>query len=69
MDILNILIALLAASIFCIISLTIRLHQIEKLKEDWKQLAFKGVAATLDLMELLKKKEEEIGQTICSFKE
>ena len=62
MDILNILIALTATSMLWIISLTIRLHQIKKLKEDWKQLAIKGVAATLDLMELLKKNGVDISR-------
>jgi len=54
MDVLNILTALTASIVTCIFWI-IRLHQVEKLKEDWKQLAFKSVQAAIDSMELLKK--------------
>lgn len=53
MDILNILIASIVTSIFWII----RLHQVEKLKEDWKQLAIKWGQASIDLLALYKKQE------------
>ena len=53
MDILSILIASIVTSILWII----RLHQVEKIKEDWKQLAIKGVQASIDLWALYKKQE------------